>query len=289
MIESLKQHEIPGRLAIVEGKSGMPAIRIETDWSTAEIYQHGAHVTSFQTKGGAPVLFMSGESLFQSGKAIRGGVPLVYPWFGGREGSPAHGFARLTAWDLLETRAMPGGAVRVRFRLPSDGASEVVYQVTVAAALTLELMVRNLGAEDFRFESCLHTYFNVGSADAIGLHGLAGDRCVDLVAAREFVQGPEPVRITSETDRIYQDSTGEVGIRDPSLGRTIHVRKSGSRSTVVWNPWIDKSIRMADFGDEEYRRMICVESGNVGENAVVLPPGGEAVLRVEIETSPLDG
>src|ERR1043166_8307581 len=112
-IESLRKHEIPGRLAVVPGNGGLPKLVITTATAAAEIYPHGAHVTAFAKKGEAPLIFMSGKSDFADGKAIRGGVPICYPWFGPREGSVVHGFARITEWELAKTAANPDGSVRL--------------------------------------------------------------------------------------------------------------------------------------------------------------------------------
>jgi D-hexose-6-phosphate mutarotase len=88
-------------------------------------------------------------------------------------------------------------------------------------------------------------------------------------------------------DRLYLNATGTVEILDPRLGRKIRVEKQGSASTVVWNPWIAKSRQMPDFGDEEYERMICVESGNVASNSISLPPGGSSTLTVKLSSETL--
>lgn len=276
--------EIPGSVSIQTGKDGLPVIRIESASSTAEVYLLGAHVTHFQRANDEPLLFMSEASLFEVGKPIRGGVPIILPWFGGRDGMPAHGFARLAIWDAVASRVLEDGSVMLRFRLPQDDQFEVDYVVTVGDTLTMELTVANTGSSDFRFESCLHTYFKIGDIHQCGVAGLEGTRYLDTLVSQAFTDTDEVIRFTSETDRIYQNTGATVEIHDPVLRRVIHVRKSGSQSTVVWNPWIDKSQRMPDFGDNEYLQMVCVESGNVKENAVILRPGETSVLKVEVSS-----
>ena len=164
--ERLRKFEIPGRVAFVNGSGGLPKINVTTGRSTAEIYLHGAHVTGFQKNGEPPLLFMSRHSQFAAGKPIRGGVPICFPWFGPREGDVAHGFARITEWDLIETSAAPDGGVTVRFRLPPTAANaawsafRTEFVVTVADQLTMELIATNESADrNFDFENCLHTYF----------------------------------------------------------------------------------------------------------------------------------
>jgi glucose-6-phosphate 1-epimerase len=287
LMDTSNPFEIPGSVTLQTGKGGLPFIRVESASSTAEIYLLGAHVTHFQRTNEEPLLFMSEASEFEVGKPIRGGVPIVFPWFGGRDGLPAHGFARLAVWDLRSSRVLADGSVMLHFRLPQDDEFETDFTVTVGDTLAMELTVSNTGSSDFRFESCLHTYFRIGDIHQTSVAGLKGTRYLDTLVSQEFTETEDTIRFTGETDRIYQNTTAAVEIHDPVLRRIIHVRKSGSLSTVVWNPWIAKSQRMPDFGDNEYPQMVCVESGNVKENAVVLQPGEVSILRVEIASQAL--
>ena len=260
---------------------------LETEWSAAEIYLQGAHITHFQKKGEAPLLFMSGESEFIKGKPIRGGVPIIFPWFGGREGFPAHGFARTSEWSLEESSVLATGVVTLRFRLPSVDALDVDFIVHVGEQLTMELLVKNAGDQDATFETCLHTYFQIGEINSISIKGLAGCSYLDKVRDGTFTETEESICIGSEVDRVYFDTTAAVEIIDTQLRRKILVTKSGSNSTVVWNPWIAKSQRMPDFGDDEYLRMVCVESGNVADDRMTLVAGSQAGIKVELRTEPL--
>ncbi len=272
--------EIPGHVSLMEGEGGLRKVVVETTASLAEIYLHGAHVTRFGKKGEAPLLFMSGASDYLPDKPIRGGVPLIFPWFGPREGLPVHGYARTVEWDLRETSLLPDGSVSLLFELPRLGDFKVEYLVTVGAELTLELSVLNIGSRDSDFETCLHTYFQVSDINAISITGLSKCEFINKLNNADMVESAPEIRITSEMERVYYDTTSTVEIHDPGYGRKILISKTGSNSTVVWNPWIDKSIRMPDFGDEEYLGMVCVESGNVGTNNVILPAGERSVLKV---------
>lgn len=280
------QWEIPGHLSLLAGDGGMTKAVVKTATCTAELYLHGAHVTRFQKSGEAPLLFMSKASEFAAGRPIRGGVPLIFPWFGPREGMPAHGFARTTEWELVETTLLPDGAVTLKLRLPTDEAFEVEYRVTVAADLTMELVVRNSADHEVTIENCLHTYFQISAIDTVSITGLAGVTYLDKVAGTTCTESPAPIRVAGEVDRVYLDTPSTVEIVDPGLGRTIRVAKSGSRSTVVWNPWIEKSKRMPDFGDDEYPQMLCVESGNVAANKITLSPGASTALKVVVSSAP---
>ena len=287
---SLKEHEITGAIAISKGQGGLPRLVITTPASTAEIYLHGGQVTAFQKNGEPPMLWMSTASRFAKDKAIRGGIPICFPWFGATTGAPAHGYARLTNWNLAATSAAPDGRVTVRLRLPEKIAGapypgSVEYIVTVGATLTLELQVTNHSADPVTFEEMLHTYFTVGDIAAIGIKGLQGVHYLDKVSGfSQKTQTDEVIRFTGETDRVYLDTSHTVEIEDPKLRRVIRVEKSGSASTVVWNPWVEKARAMADFGDAEYRHMVCVESGNARTSRTTLAPGLANTLKVVLSS-----
>jgi glucose-6-phosphate 1-epimerase len=283
----LERHEIPGAVTALAGKGGLPAVQVDSARSTAVIYQHGAHVASWVKKDGPPVLFLSGSSDFLPDKPIRGGVPVIFPWFGAREGHPFHATARLADWDLSESLLLDGGDVRLRFLLPGDDDLRVSFVVTVGESLRMELTVINRGTADFTFENCLHTYFTVGDIHRTEVRGLQGVSYLDKLLDRVLTEEQQAIRFTAETDRIYQNTEATTEIADAALGRLIRIRKSGSLSTVVWNPWIDKARNMPDFGDEEYLGMVCVESGNVREHAITLAPGASHTLAVEIDTREL--
>jgi D-hexose-6-phosphate mutarotase len=293
--KQLRRLEIPGRLTFQEGNGELTKLEVNTDQSTAELYLHGAQVTDFRKRDGLPLLFMSQCSRFERGQPIRGGVPIVFPWFGAREGEPMHGFARLSDWELHEAAALPEGGVTLRFGLPETAESSVWppftanYVVTVTDNLTLELIITNAAPEQpFGFEACLHTYLAVGDINAVSITGLKGLSYLDKVDNfTPKTEASDPLQISSEVDRVYLDATGPVEVLDPKLGRRIRVEKSGSASTVVWNPWVTKAQQMPDFGNDEYKQMVCVESGNVGRNKVSLPPGRSVALRVQISSGPL--
>jgi glucose-6-phosphate 1-epimerase len=283
---------IPNHVQFVSGNGGLIKAVVTTPASMAEIYLHGAHVTGFQKNTEPPLLFMSDKSLFAPDKAIRGGVPVCFPWFGSRADLPAHGFARVTAWELIETMALPDGSVRVGLRLPQNAGGadafrgNVEFIVTVGDTLTMELQVTNTSAATLNYEECLHAYFSVGDINDVAITGLKGAHYLDKTEnnARKLESG-DAIRIISETDRVYLDSTGAVEIHDAKLHRTIRVEKTNSTSTVVWNPWMAKGSAMADFGNEEFHRMVCVEAGNVGQNQITLAPGKTSVLKVELSSA----
>jgi glucose-6-phosphate 1-epimerase len=293
--DRLKRFEIPGRVTLLEGNGELPKIEVTTDWSSAEIYLHGAHVTDFQKKGEPPLLFTSQFSRFTHAQAIRGGIPVIFPWFGAREGEPSHGFARISEWDLHEATALPDGGVTLRFSLPDTAESATWppftanYIVRVTDVLELELIITNAAPDQqFSFESCLHSYFAVGDISSVSVTGLKGASYLDKTDGfAQKVENADAIRINSEVDRTYLDTPAAVEIVDPKLRRKIRIEKDNSLSTVVWNPWSGKSQQMPDFGNEEFKRMLCVESGNVGKNRTVLTSGRSSVLKVRLSSSTL--
>jgi D-hexose-6-phosphate mutarotase len=284
--------QVLGRVAFADGRGDLPMLEVSTPWSNAEIYLHGAHVTHFKKNEEPPLLFLSQCSRFAEGQPIRGGIPIVFPWFGPREGLAQHGFARVKEWELKEFAPAADGRVSVRFRLPECPDSfgyppfTADYVVTVSQNLSLQLIVRNESKDkEFLFENCLHTYFAVSDITAVSVAGLAGASYLDKVASfLEKTETRDAIRIGSEVDRVYLNTTGSVEILDPRIGRRIRIEKKGSASTVLWNPWIAKAQQMADFGNDEYEQMLCIESGNVAQNSITLPPGGTSTLEVTLSS-----
>ena len=258
------------------------------------MYLHGAHVTHYQPPGGQALLFLSDESWFAPGTPIRGGVPVCFPWFAIRADdleAPAHGFARLMEWAVESIDETAGGEVAATLVLHSSDETRKIWPhdftlrhiVKVGTSLDLTLQTENTGGDAARFEQALHTYFRVGDVENIRVFGLEGTVYVSKAEgmAREN-QGPDPITIRSETDRIYLDTRAACELEDPGLGRKVTVRKTGSDTTVVWNPWIDKSTSMPDFGNDEWRRMLCIETCAVAEHAITLEPGATHLMSAHV-------
>lgn len=296
LTELNQKFAIPGHVAFKEIADGMTAAEVANAHAEARIVLQGAHVATFQPRGQEPVIWLSPLAKFAPGKSIRGGVPVCWPWFGPHAGNasfPGHGFARTVMWGVLETRALPDGATFLRFGLvESDAtraqwphASSAQLEITVGAALRVELVTRNNGTAPFVLGEALHTYFHISDLANMKITGLEGCDYLDKVGApaRRAQQGA--VVIESEVDRIYLDVPGDCLIEDGALQRRIRIHGQGARSAVVWNPWVEKADKMGDFGPQGYRGMVCVETANAAENVVTLAPGEEhrmaAVYSVE--------
>jgi glucose-6-phosphate 1-epimerase len=293
---------IPGILRFSQTEHGLLRASITTPACCAELYLQGAHLTQWQPKSGRPVLFLSERSVFESGKAIRGGVPIIFPWFGNRtptawsqrNDGPSHGFARTEEWTLTFA-ALAGDEVHLTLTLdPSETSRslgydhfQLVYQLTLGAELRLRLTVRNLGSEPLWFEDALHTYFAVGDAREIAIHGLAGTRYLDKTDHFKLKVQDEPVlRLSGETDRPYLDTVAAVDLDDPLYRRNIRVEKSNSSTTVIWNPWSTLAARLDDMTAEGWISMVCIETANVATNAITLDPGEQHTTEARISERP---
>ena len=265
------------------------AIELRHHGATAAVTPHGAHVTHYQPAGQRPVLWMSDLALFQDGKAIRGGIPVIWPWFGSHptdSDQASHGVARRMGWQVLgvtESAAkfmlLPEGE---HVHPKVDGSFVVTLDLILDEALTVNLTTTNVGKTRFHMTAALHSYFRVADVAQIELRGLDGRTYIDQLDGDQRKVQPGAITINQEVDRIYVDSADTVEIVDPVWGRTIEVAKEGSLSTVVWNPWIDKSKRMADFGDDEYVGMVCVETTNAADDGRTLEPGESHQLVTKI-------
>jgi D-hexose-6-phosphate mutarotase len=274
-------------------RSLLPRLDVAGRHATAQIYLHGAQLAAWQpVHARDPVLWMSAHSVFKPDKPIRGGVPICFPWFGphGEDKTvPSHGFGRLTPWTLCDAGETPDGTVHLTLQLEDENASPVWphyfhadLRVSIGRTLTVELFVDNPDHATFSFEEALHTYFSVSNIKDVSVSGLESTAYLDKVSGRRERQGSEPIRFTGETDRVYVATQAPCVIHDPGMKRRITIAKRGSDSTVVWNPWVQKARAMADFGDDEWPGMLCIETANVGDAAVTLRPEDRHTMTAEI-------
>jgi glucose-6-phosphate 1-epimerase len=286
VVEELDRlYGIPGVARVSEGNDGLFRIRITGSQAEGEMYLHGAHVTSWKPAGSDEVLFLSSKSHWQEGRAIRGGIPICFPWFRAKADdpkAPAHGFVRTKAWQLEAITEEKSG-ICVSMSTESDnetrrwwpGEFRLVHRVTFGHELTLELSCTNTGEADFSFEEALHTYNRVSDVTKVRLLGLDTAQFLDNTDSnRSKVQNGD-VTITAATDNAFMNTQNDVDLIDPALGRQIRLRKTNSLSTVVWNPWSDGGARLGDLSDGEWSQFLCVEASNILAASVTLAPGKE--------------
>jgi glucose-6-phosphate 1-epimerase len=290
---------IAGTLDFVETEHGLVKAAISLDGISGELYLQGAHLTAWQPPGERPVLFTSPNSAFAPGRAIRGGIPIIFPWFGPSRHAPAapqHGFARTTPWRLdgVETAGRESLTLTLSLGDGNVGSPfwpepfRAIYTVTFAQTLSLRLAVQNRATHSIIFEEALHTYFAISDISTIAISGLAGTTYIDKTdAARRKLQTAALLTITGETDRVYLDTPGRCAIEDRGWRRRVVIEKVGAASSVVWNPWAEKAAAMVDLGDPAWRGMVCVETGNVADNEVRLAADDEhrmsTVISVDAE------
>lgn len=292
---SFRQMQNSVNASVVKGNGGLQVVRIECPQAAGEMYLHGAHVTSWKPAGREEVLFLSSRSLWEDGRAIRGGIPICFPWFGNKADdpkAPAHGFVRTKSWQL-ESIAQVENGIRVSMFTESDEGSRrwwpgdfhLAYRVTFGEELVLELVMTNTGKTAQRSEEALHAYHKVGNVLKARVAGLDRVEYIDKMDSnRKKIQNGE-IAVVSETDRVYLNTSGAIEVEDAQMRRRTRVSKENSRTTVVWNPWVQKAQSMPDFGDNEWMNMICIETSNVADFAVDLAPGQrysmKAIVRVE--------
>ena len=287
------EFDIPDALRLEDTPGGLVRAVISTPAAEADVYLQGGHVTHWTPRGQRPVLFVSPKSLFVPGKAIRGGVPVIFPWFGGRSDGkpgPAHGFARSMEWSLEGTK-LSGGNVEITLVLAPNAATRALgyagfhlrFRVTVGAELKMELETRNDSAEPLKYEEALHTYFAIADIGQASASGLEGTTYIDKTDGfKRKTLGDEPFHITKETDQVHLNSKATCVVHDPVWKRRIIVEKSGSDSTVVWNPWVEKTKGMSDMAPDDWKSMICIETANAADNAVTLAAGASHQLMTKI-------
>ncbi|MEN9425617.1 MAG: hypothetical protein RL122_3000 [Pseudomonadota bacterium] len=278
----------------VAGNGGLPMINVSNDHADAVISVYAGQVLSFTPKGAADVLFVSDKAYYAEGKAIKGGVPICWPWFGADpegKGRPAHGFMRNRMWSEWETRDNADGSTTVILGVESSpetlaiwpNAFRLAMEITVGKTLQLALVTRNTGDAAFTITQALHTYFAVGDIAQTTVTGLEGTQYLDKAADGNGVtkQQDGAISIASEVDRIYLGVPAEQAIVDGALNRTIRITSSGNKTAVVWNPWAKIAAGMADLQDDDYTRFVCVETTNAADDVVSVAAGSEFRLTAE--------
>ena len=283
--------------ALTEPEPGFPVIEVTTPVSAGTVALQGAQVLTWAPTEHPPVLYFSPKAKMVPGQPVRGGVPICWPWFGAHpedSSKPSHGFARTRSWELL-SGDVDGKVVTLVFRLVPDEGTKLLFPhdfeltatIRMADKLRIGLKMRNTGDDVYKVSSALHTYLSVGHIDRIQLEGVKGSHYIDqLTSAEEDVYQEKNLQIKGEVDRIYK-SMSSVLIRDLDRHRSVFVDKAGSRSTVIWNPWKERSKTIKDLPDKGYQEFVCVEAANAGTDKPTLSPGSSHTIQTVIGLRPL--
>ncbi len=282
-------------LVFKTGEGDIPVIEVKNEQASATISLQGAHVLSWVPAGEDDVIWLSKEAKFAAGKSVRGGIPICWPWFGPHENNasyPAHGFARTVLWQVTKVEQLSEDETRITFQLDPRQLDEAIkpmwplptlaeYRLTIAKTLSIELTTFNHSEQAITIGQALHTYFNVDDVSKTSVTGLDGKEYLDKTDAFNRKLQSGAVTIDTEVDRVYLQTADDLVINDNK--RKIVIKKQGSHSTVIWNPWKEVADKMGDLGEGGYLRMLCVESANALEDTVVIDSGGSHTLHVTYE------
>lgn len=279
--------------------SGVRTAHIENDLATASISLFGGQVMTWQPKQATdPVLWMSPLAKFDAKTAIRGGVPICWPWFGKHPSTataPSHGYARLCAWELDRITSLADGRTEVVMSLPQSAQSgnhrladlSLSARVLIGNSLEVALTTHNKSAAQARITEGFHTYFHVSDIVDVQVTGLNDCEYVDLVDNDRRRRQAGAIGFAGEVGRVFVSCGRTCAIEDRRLGRLIRVESTGSQSIAVWNPGLDTASKMADLGSEGWRTMVCVETANALENALVIAPGQRHTTTAVYTVAPL--
>ena len=287
------QFSIPETI-VFEEENGLKVAAISNNYATAIISLYGGQILSFKPHDKKEILFVSSLSKFEEGQAIRGGIPLCFPWFGPRPDAPSlpkHGFARLMNWTVKSVQQLVDGASSLILSLTDNAQSRQWWpyafdseiEFIIGKELTVKWHIQNNDTKPFTYTNALHTYFNIGDINKITVSGLENKPYLEEIRSEEPFAGEQhAITVKREVDRIYSDTTDSCTINDETMHRRITIDKSGSHSTVVWNPWSEVAAGMKDLGNQDYLHFICVETANVLHNAIMLEPNASQVMSLRI-------
>lgn len=282
-------------LRFKKGEGGITVVEIQNAQASTIISLQGAHVLSWKPCNEDEVIWLSDDATFAAGKSVRGGIPLCWPWFGAHESKPAfpaHGFARTVLWQVVDVKILSAGETQITFKLATDELDENLQQmwptatvaeycVTIGKILTMELKTFNQSDQSITIGQALHTYFNIEDISNTSIYGLEGKTYLDKTDEFKSKTQAGPIVIDAEVDRVYLGTSDDIIIDNNK--RKISIKKKGSHSTVVWNPWKEVAAKMGDLGDEGYRKMLCVESANAVDDVVTIKAGENYTLHVTYE------
>lgn len=281
---------LPPEITLTRNEHGRQFLQIDHPAVQGRIALQGAHIIECIPAGQRPLLWMSPTDRCEPGAALRGGVPICWPWFADERGGPAHGIARTSDWQLHIVQ-VESDSVQLMFRLPQE---EIVRQLprenwavdvefVLGADLKIALTTTNTGLEPQRLSQALHSYLPVANISDVEITGLQGSTYIDKVRDGATARQQSALRIEREVDRIYLNHHAEVQLR--AGDDELRVRRQGSESVVIWNPWQDKSSRLSQFPADGYRTMVCIEAANAGPDGRTLEPGSTHTLSTVISRS----
>ena len=278
---------ISNKAKFVEGKGGFPVIEIKNEYAQATISLYAGQVLSYKPVNQTQdMMFLSSQAYFTKGKAIKGGSPICWPWFGPDpedKGRPNHGFVRNRMWDMREIESCQDGSTVVVMGLVDtpetrriwNFAFDLAIAISIGSSLTIELTTRNTGDKAFEITQALHSYFRIGDISQVRVLNLEDTSYLDKVDGGKNKTQTGVVTFNSECDRIYLDVPSQLVIDDMALGRKIKITAANSNTAIVWNPGSKVSANMADLGDLDYQKFVCVETANAANEVIKIAAGDD--------------
>jgi len=286
---------IDGVLSVSEEKPEFPIIRINNQYAKASISLYGGQVLSCRFKDSEDLLFLSDKAYYEKGKAIKGGIPVCWPWFGNDpldEGRPAHGFARNTLWNLSSTEQLDNGSTKVIMTMNPSEQSKTMFPhdfmltliVSIGKNLTLELITENKSDQAIEITQALHTYFSVSNISEVAISGLSKisylDKAKSNMGDENKIQIGD-IEFSGEVDRIYLNVPNDIVLKPSLKNDDIAIKSKNSETVVVWNPWKDLCEKSGDLQDDDYMRFVCIETANAANEVVFIAAGESYSLTAE--------
>jgi glucose-6-phosphate 1-epimerase len=281
-------------VSLQKDANGFEFVIIEHQKISAAFTLHGGHLIHFQPTGQAPIIWLSKSAIFDDKKAIRGGVPICWPWFGAAdialgENLPAHGFARTSKWvvgDISESEH----SVELELKLSNDNETlklwpfqfELTLKATLTDSLKLELITENKSDIPLTYRGALHSYFNISAPENVKVSGI-NEQFYNSLKGKRLETGDTTLLIDQAIDAIYKKTSHPILLEDKKLQRTLTITNMGNDSEVLWSPWIKGAKAFADMPDGGYKTMLCIESTITGENGQHIEAGKKHTLSTHIK------
>jgi len=281
-VKNLQHFEIDRVIRFQTNRYGLTEMLISNDAAEAVIYLRGGNLTHFQPRGESAVIFGGETCEMHPEKTLHAGIPICWPWFGPHptdSDKPQHGFARNREWEVRETEQLANGETRVVLGLHEDEETLELFEhmfdltltFTIGKQLLIDLRTYNSNAEPFHFTQALHSYFATSDIDNVLIHGVEETPFIDLADDHKKKQESDLLLIDRILNRIYEPTDQACALSDEGAKRKIHIDKEGSRATTIWNP--GKESGLHDLPGDDYRRFVCIETCNAGQDTITLESG----------------
>jgi len=261
---------------IIKNENGFEYIEVKNSAAKAKIALQGAHIFEYTRQDKNNLLWLSEKSVFEQGVAIRGGIPLCWPRFGSLDESlQQHGFARVSMFKLINVNELNEFSTEVLFELRDTKESRALWnhqfilevKMVISQTLSISMKTKNLDEKDFMITQAFHTYFSISNIQNISIKGLENKFYFDTLLDDKHKED-QAIKVEKEIDRVYIDTDDEVFLIDKDKNIKLHTL--GSASTVVWNPWIEKSAKMSYMSKNAYKEFVCIESANAFDDFVMV-------------------